>query len=109
MIINSITFVLTQIHCIKGKANSVLQVLLTAQLNAQMADLNEVTVEWRWNEQPIPTDDERRFVTRIGKDCVLNIQDVKTEDNGKYTCKVVTPLESESKYCMLFVQGESLM
>jgi hypothetical protein len=84
------------------------QVILQATVDMSKLNPDNVSVEWRWNQQPLDETDSRKF-ERNGRCFSLRIKGVRTEDNGQYSCTVVTPNQSETKSCLLMVEGESLM
>eukprot|EP00094_Tigriopus_californicus_P002724 TCALIF_02628-PA protein Name:"Similar to unc-89 Muscle M-line assembly protein unc-89 (Caenorhabditis elegans)" AED:0.08 eAED:0.03 QI:0/0.71/0.12/1/1/0.87/8/85/2824 len=68
----------------------------------------DCNVEWRWNNQPLPDDKRRQFLSS-GSKHTLVIKEVRTEDNGIYTCLVISPLTTETRSCTLTVEGETLL
>ena len=82
------------------------QVTLTVQLNE---DKGPYTIEWRLNEQPLSTDEAKYTLAAQNVACTLKIKDFVTEDNGEYSCTVISPNSSETRSCNVKVQGESLL
>jgi hypothetical protein len=66
-------------------------------------------IQWRLNQIPLTADHRITFDTDEQGKYSMTIRDVCTEDNGQYSCTVITPEMSETKSCLLMVQGESLL
>lgn len=78
------------------------------RIEVKLTEGIDCNVEWRWNNQPL-MDNERRQFLAFGSDHILIIKEVRTEDNGIYSCLVITPQTTETKSCTLTVEGETLL
>ena len=81
---------------------------VTLEANAD-EEVKDVIAEWRHNQLPSSDSEARCKQTSQGSKHTLTISDVMTEDNGIYSCTLITPSVSDTKRCSLLVQGESLL
>lgn len=86
----------------------VVKFLFKVRIEVKLTEGIDCNVEWRWNNQPL-MDNERRQFLAFGSDHILIIKEVRTEDNGIYSCLVITPQTTETKSCTLTVEGETLL
>ena len=82
------------------------QVTLTAQFPSSVP---LVETAWRKNNLPLATDNNHYRERVTQGEASLSIENVETEDNGEYSCTIVTGDTSHTTSCKLTVMGESLL